>query len=326
MHHARSRAARAVILAALAASAVLAAGGARAAANISFTAPESYPEGVAVHAAKKELLVSSMHMGAIGRVAMDGKYQPFIEDERLISSVGMTVDAKRNLLWVAIADPGLSVRSKPETKRKLAAAAAFDLATGKRVAYHDLGVLAQGEHFANDLTLDEQGNVYVTDSFSPVIYKIDAAGKASVFAQSKLFEGEGFNLNGIVHHPAGFLLVGKHNSGELLVVDEKDPTKIAKVKLPENFPGADGLVLLAPDRLLIVQNKGPAGGADRTVELRTKDNWASAELAGSFKSVQPFPTTAARAGNTVYVLNAKLGELFDPKGPRSKDYLLQALD
>jgi len=300
-------------LAAITTSAIAAAG------NIVFTAAEAYPEGVAFDSKKKEFLVSSMHYGTIGRVSLDGSYRPFIDDDHVISSVGMTTDAKRNRLWVAISDPGVSTKTKPDTKNKLAAVAGFDLQTGKRVAYYDLGKLIEGGHFANDLTMDPDGNLYVTDSFSPVIYRIDAAGKTSVFAQNDLFKGEGFNLNGIVYNPAGFLLVAKYNSGELFKVDIKDPKQIQKVNLPENLSGADGLVLNTPDRLLIVQNNG----ADAVIELESSDNWNSAKIKTRSKSVLPFPTTATKVGKSVYVLNAKLGELFDPKGPKSKEYLLQ---
>jgi sugar lactone lactonase YvrE len=299
------------------ASAAFAGGG-----NVIFQAPEVYPEGVAFDSKSKEFLVSSMHYGTIGRVTLDGKYKQFINDDHVVCAVGMTVDEKRNRLWVAISDLGVSTKSKPDMKRKLAAVAAFNLKTGERIAYHDLGKLIEGEHFANDLTVGPKGDLYVTDSFSPVIYHVDTAGKASIFAQSDMFKGEGFNLNGIVYHPGGFLLVAKYNSGELFKVDIKDPKQIQKVNIPENFSGADGLVLNAPNQLIIVQNNG----ADAVVQLESSDNWSSAKVKSKAKTALPFPTTATKVGKSTYVLNAKLGELFDPKAPKSKEYLLQPFD
>ena len=58
---------------------------------------------------------------------------------------------------------GNSARSSPATQGKLAALAAYDATTGERRAYHDLGGLVEGGHFANDLALDAQGQVYVTE-------------------------------------------------------------------------------------------------------------------------------------------------------------------
>jgi hypothetical protein len=50
---------------------------------------------------------------------------------------------------------------------------------------------------SNDLTFDTAGNIYITDSFSPVIYKVDTDYKVSILIQDPAFAGEGFNLNRI---------------------------------------------------------------------------------------------------------------------------------
>ena len=59
--------------------------------------------------------------------------------------------------------------------------------------------------------------------------------------------------------------------------------------------------------------------------LRSADGWHTAREVGSVASPLPFPTTAARAGSTVFVLCAKLDEVFDPNAPRSDGLLLQRL-
>lgn len=288
------------VLAAALSSAALAAG------DVRFTAEQAYPEGIAWSAPQNSFFVSSIHQGVIGKVAMNGHYTPFIRDATLVSSVGLQFDAKRNLVWAAVGDLGNSVRSSPATQGKLAALAAYDATTGERRAYHDLGGLVEGGHFANDLALDAQGQVYVTDSFSPVIYRLDAQGKASVFVRSELFTGEGFNLNGIVWHADGYLLVNKHNSGELFRISTTGTPDIQRVALPEALKGADGLLLLAPNRLALVQN----AGADRVVELVSNDGWHSATIASEQKTAGSFPTTAARVGKNYYVLNADANDRF----------------
>jgi len=302
-----------VLAAALSAAAVAGAG------DVRFTAEQAYPEGVAWSALQDSFFVSSIHQGVIGKVGMNGHYTPFIRDDKLVSSVGLQFDVKRNLVWAAVGDLGNSARSTPATQGKLAALAAFDATTGERRAYHDLGRLVEGGHFANDLAIDAQGQIYITDSFSPVIYRLDAQGKASVFVRSELFTGEGFNLNGIVWHADGYLLVNKHNSGELFRISTTGTPDIQRVTLPEALKGADGLLLLAPNRLALVQNSG----ADRVVELVSNDGWKSATVASIRKTAQSFPTSAARVGKDYYVLNSRLDTLMTKDAPRVSDYLLQ---
>jgi sugar lactone lactonase YvrE len=287
--------------------------------DVNFSADTVYPEGVAWSAQQQAFLVSSVRHGTIGKVNLRGEYSAFIADSALVTTAGLALDAKRNVLWVAIGDLGAAERSGPTTQGKLAAVAAYDTKTGKRVAYHDLGSLFAGGHFANDLALDAKGNVYVTDSFSPVIYRVDTAGRATVFAQSELFTGENFNLNGIVAHPDGYLLVNKHNSGELFRVSIQDPTKIDRVQLPEALKGADGMVLRSPGRITLVQNSG----ADRTLDLVSTDGWKTATIARTRKSVYSFPTTAATRGKDVYVMNSRLDSLLTPDAPKVSDFVLQ---
>lgn len=290
-----------------------------AAGDIPFSADQVYPEGVTWSAAQKVFFVSSIRKGVIGKVTPKGAYTPFIEDERIVSSVGLHFDAKRNLLWTAIGDLGTSTRSKPANQGKLAALAAYDANTGERRAYHDLGDLVEGAHFANDLTIDPAGNVYVTDSFSPVIYRIDVHGEAAVFARSDLFKGEGFNLNGIVYHPDGYLLVAKSNSGDIFRVNIAEPSDIRRVALTKPVPGADGLVLRNRGRLTVVQNSG----RDQVADIVSTDGWKSGVLQPPRKSAMSFPTTAVMADKDLYVLNSRLDTLFSKDAPKVGDYLLQ---
>lgn len=289
-------------------------------AQIAFTAESAYPESVAWSEKRQMFFVGSVRRGTIGIVAPDGRYTPFIRDKALVSSAGLLVDDKRNALWVANSDPGAGEGTKASTKGQLAGVAVYDLATGARRAYHDLGKLTPGAHFANDIALDDAGNAYVTDSFAPVIYRIDTSGKASVFAQSPLFkDAEGFNLNGIAYHRDGYLLVGKYNSGDLFRVSIADPSRIERVALPAPLKGADGLNLVDPTHLVVVVNLG----SDKTVELVSSDGWKSAQILRETKSLASMPTAATRVGKDIYVLNSRLDTLFDPNATKVSDYLLQ---
>lgn len=116
-------------------------------------------------------------------------------------------------------DPGASDRSTPQTVGQLAGVAVYRQSTGALLAYYDLADLAPGRHFANDVAVDDSGNAYVTDSFSPIIYRIGTDGEAKVFVDNPVFgTEEGYNLNGIVWSPEGYLVVGNTMTGKLFRV------------------------------------------------------------------------------------------------------------
>jgi hypothetical protein len=114
-------------------------------------------------------------------------------------------------------------------------------------------------------------------------------------------------------HADGHLLVNKHHSGELFRIGTTGTHDIQPVALSEAPKGADGLLLLAPNRLALVQNSG----ADRVVELVSNDGWRSATIASRWEPAGSFPTSAARVGKTYYVLNSRLGTLMTQDAPES---------
>ncbi|MCJ9751813.1 hypothetical protein MOV61_13925 [Neorhizobium sp. BETTINA12A] len=288
--------------------------------EIVFTADKNYSESASWSSKQNRFFVGSVTHGTVGTVTQDGKYKPFIEDDKLVSTIGILVDDARDTLWVANSDPGAGTRTAAATQGTLAGIAKYDAITGKRLAYYDLGPLTEGPHFANDLALDDEGNAYVTDSFAPVIYKIDTTGKTSIFAQSPLFkDAEGFNLNGIAYHKGGYLLVGKYNSGDLFKVTISNPTDIRRVELAGSLKGADGFSLPDGERLYVAVNLG----IDKTIELVSTDDWKTAKVAREVKSVQSMPTAPTKVGNAVWVLNSRLDTLFNPKADKVSDFTLQ---
>ncbi|MEL6816929.1 MAG: hypothetical protein AAFP03_19320, partial [Cyanobacteria bacterium J06598_3] len=141
-----------------------------------------YPEGIEYNPQTGHFLLSSVREGTIYEIDADGAYSPFIEDERLVSTTGIHIDPVNNRLLVPNTDHGLSLQSDPERKLKMAELGIYDLTSGEPIAYADLAALRpEMGHFANDVATDEAGNAYVTDSVSPILYKVDTMGNASVF-------------------------------------------------------------------------------------------------------------------------------------------------
>lgn len=301
---------------------------------VAFTADELYPEGLAYDPTRDAVLVGSMTRGAVGLVRRDGRYEPLLDDALLVSSTGLLVDTERGRLYVCVADPGTAARTRPETQGRLARLVAFDLASGRRIATYDLGALADaqpgtpGGHFANGAALDDDGNVYVTDSFGPYVYRVTPDGAATVLVTDTAFTGEGFNLNGVVAHPDGYLLVAKYNEGALFRLTPAGATaRVERVSLegaPEGgYGAADGLALGPDGALYLVQN----GAANAVHRLESADGWRTARRTGSFTGAAAgdpaalaFPTSAAFVGDALHVVDARLGELFTAGAPRSSTF------
>lgn len=280
-----------------------------------------YPEGVAYNDKTNTFYVSSVKDATIGIVDAAGNYKPFYQDKDLKSSYGMKVNAAKNQLWVCTGDANYSDYSDSDTHKKIIRLIAVDLSSGKKVQDIDLSKLYTGKHFANDLAFDDKGNAYITDSYSPVIYKVDAQGKASVFAENDLFKGEDVGLNGIAYHPQGFLITVNNATGAILKVDVNNPANVTKVKINQLFPGADGLLWDAQGNLILVQNEGN----DKANQVVSTDGWVTAKVKAATSILDRFqyPTTGVMQGSKIYLLNAKLNELSDPTKKPSEEFSLQ---
>lgn len=275
-----------------------------------------YPETLEYDARRDQFLLGSFREGAIYAVDAAGGATRIVDDPRLCSVLGIAIDARRNRLWAVNSDLGACVRPSAAGPKQLAGVGVYDLSSGEPLLYADLASLLPGPHLLNGLALDAAGNAYVTDSFSPAIYEVDAAGHASLFLQSPQFMGEGINLNGVVVHPDGYLLVIKKSDGALFKVPLDEPAHFSRVAIAERFVGGDGLVLMGKRDLLIVANRVPRQAANSASALSSDDGWASALL----RAVEPlgdsYPTTAVLRGDGLYVVQSQLDELIQapPEG------------
>lgn len=278
-----------------------------------------FPEGVEYSSEVGSFFLSSLTEGTVYQANSEG-ISPFVEDERLVSSVGLQVDEQRNRLLVANSDLGFGVNSTEATQQNLAALGIYDLFTGESIAYANLGTLLPlAPHVANDIAVDALGNAYVTDSFSPVIYKVDPQGNSSIFLEDERFAGEGFNLNGLVYHPNEFLVVTKSNEGSLFKVPLDNPEEFSQVQIDRTLLGSDGLFLVDNDSLVLVSNE-----LNRVFALDTNDNWESAMVVDSFATPDVFPTTATVRESEIFALYSNLGILLDPNNTASvEEYTIQ---
>jgi sugar lactone lactonase YvrE len=274
------------------------------ASQINFTTPSGiYPEGIAYYPQKEAFLVSSITKGQIGMVDKLGNYSMFLDNENFYSTVGLKIYG--NKLYVAVGDLGLSNRSTATSPTTIARLLIFDLTSKALLNKIDLDTLYSGSHFANDLCVNASGDIYITDSFSPVIYKVSENGTPEVFVTDPRFSGNGINLNGILEHPDGYLLVAKNSDGKLFKVDLR--TKIiTEVVLSSPIIGMDGLLLLTDGSLLVGQNTNQ----EAYHKLVSTNRFATATITATDSRGLDFATTATLVNGQPYFLNTYISDLF----------------
>lgn len=264
-----------------------------------------YPEGIGYDSASGLYFVGSLTSPTVYQINSKGEHSHFLTDRRLISSAGIHVDGKNERLLVASLDLGTSTETANASKGKLAGLGIYDLHTGKPIHYINLAKALPGAHLANGITVDEMGNIYVTDSSSPKIYKIDRKYRTSVFLENTKFTGEGFNLNGIIYNKKGFLIVTKYNSNTLYRIPVNNPEAFEKIELDYSLSGPDGLVLLSENALAVIQNMN--GG--KISFFKTNDNWQSANHTNTVTLKDAYPTSGVVIEKGMAVIDGHINKL-----------------
>ena len=250
------------------------------------------PEGVEYDMANGRLLTGSLSEGSVFEIGADGQVTEFVNDAELVSSVGIEADEAYGRLFVANADRSV-FQGEGQGQAKLGV---YDLSTGSRIAMVDLASTVtdppeDAAYFANDVAGADNGIAYVTDTRLSVIYEVSTEYEASLLHR---FDDGGSGPNGIVYHPAGFLLVAR--GATLWKVPVDNPETLSEVMVAEEITGQDGMVWSAM-RLVIVSND-----ANRVVALRSEDEWGTAEGVG-VGAYEPQATTAAVVGDAIYVVH-----------------------
>ncbi len=263
------------------------------------------PEGVEYDQANGRFLTGSIAEGTIFTIGRDGSVVPFVRDADLKSSVGIEADEPRDRLLVANSD-AVVFGGGGAGQAKLGV---YNLTTGERLAMVDLaaviGTPSAPSYFANDVTVDGDGNAYVTDTFQGVIYRVGTDYQASVLHRFTNLP-EGAQLNGIVHHDGGYLLVvaGEHT----YKVPVANPSATTEVNVTGPVAGQDGIVWAADGRLVATSNSATE---PQLVAFTSSDAWASAQRAGVAPLVGQ-ATTAATVGAEVWAVHPHFNDAERP--------------
>ena len=252
--------------------------------------PQDFPEGVAVDAARGVAYTGSAATGTIYAVNLgSGAVTKFAEGggQGRASALGLKVDAQGRV-WAAGGASGTVSVLRPD---------------GFPVAI--LNTPKSPNAYVNDLTPAPDGNVYVTDSSRPVIFRVTPDLKLSAWLDlsgTPIRYAPGINLNGIVATPDGrALLTVQLNTGDLWRIDLR--TRAVR-RVMTGLTRGDGL-LLDGRTLYVVRN------AEGVI---TKVNLNADFTAGQIVAEEPlmglrFPTTLAAFGGDLIVPQGQLDKL-----------------
>lgn len=250
------------------------------------------PEGVAVHKHGRVFFVGATGDGTIYRGKIDSAtVREFIPGGAGKSAIGLEVAGSK--LYVAGGMTGDVL--------------VYSLATKQVVASFET---PGSGGFLNDLVVTRKGDVFVTDSFRPTLWRITAgqvrAGSGTpqgIPVGPEIVYQSQFNLNGIVARRGGKqLIVVQSNTGALFRIDLDDEAPngrtIRRIDA-EPLLGGDGL-LLDRGRLIVVQG---APAALRFLKLRAGATRAKVVETRTDPSLRG-PSTVDRARNLYLVVDA----------------------
>jgi sugar lactone lactonase YvrE len=224
-----------------------------------------------------------------------GTAERFIDAPAGRMAVGMAADTSHDLLFVAGGFTGQAY--------------VYDTRTGATVATYQLTSSASA--VINDVTVTQDG-AWFTDSLQAQLYFVPVSAAGALGPSSTLglsgpaadTSGD-FNLNGIQATANGKTLIVAHSTtGQLYTVD---PTSGASAAIAGvSVPQVDGIVLQGR-RLWAVQN------TNQVSRIRLRPNLASGVVEEVITSdLFQVPTTAARFGSRLAVVNAKFNTGFPP--------------
>lgn len=166
--------------------------------TVAFTLPERdlLAEGIAYDPRDGAFYVGSVHRRKIVRLAPDGSFSDFasLGGPGLWAPLGLRVDPVRRLLWVTTAAlPQMAGYLAADSGRS--ALLRYRLDTGELSGRYPVPRDGRA-HALGDLAVTRQGEVYVSDSRSPAIYRIAAGGESlERFVETPLlFSAQGLAL------------------------------------------------------------------------------------------------------------------------------------
>jgi hypothetical protein len=274
-----------------------------------------YPEGVSHDPRTGRFYVASIRHRSIAVVEPDGSARDFVRpgQDGFLAGLGVRVDAERGLVWATCAAlPQMEGYAAADSGR--GAIYAFELASGRLRVRHELPA-ASGGHVPGDLAVAPNGDVYLTDSLEPVIYRLcGERGALETWATHEEFR----SLQGLaLTTDENVLVVADYSHGLYFVSSPAGSTRprVIPIRPPAGMTllGIDGIARLGRD-LIAVQNGLVPPRVIRIRGAADGPNASAVEVLDRHLPTADEPTIGTIVGNEfVYVANSQW-EKYDEAG------------
>ena len=271
-----------------------------------------WPEGVDHDPRTGDFYLASVRRRTIVRVAPDGATRELWPSGTtgLGALLGVRVDAARRRIWATTSGLPQAEGYVPGDSA-IAALLRIDAATGRIDRRWDLPVVAGG-HVLGDVALGPRGEVYVSDSNEPVLYRLRPGADTLDRFRHPLFRG----LQGMAATPDGrFVYVADYSHG-LLRLSLSDGAVVRLGDAPGSTSlGCDGIVLHR-GAIVAVQNGVAPARIVRFALNAAGDSIVAARVLDQQPALAPEPTIGTMIGDRfVYVANSQW-EAYDGEGRR----------
>ena len=259
------------------------------------------PEGIA-SGRGSTFYVGSIPTGAIYQGDfLTGEGDLLVEPQEGRAAIGLKFDPRSGYLFVAGGPTG--------------EAYVYDSETGETVA---VLTLSEGPSFINDVVITQDA-AYFTNSFQPVIYRVPLEQNGQLSSTEEVetitlggdyqFTPGAFNANGIAVTPNGdTLIIVNSTEGALYNVDP-ETGEATRIDLGEGSVTAGDGILLQGKTLYVVQNQ-----LNQVAVIELNSDYTAGTIVDTISSERfRVPTTIARFGSSLYVVNARFGTPVTPE-------------
>ena len=272
--------------------------------SIRMPASFQYPNGIS-HASDGTLYIGSITSGQILRITPDGRTEIFFPgNDEVFAATALRLDEPRGILWGSSPDFLGTRNSNGETVHRPPRIFSIDVRSGdvQRIIFMPEG------GFGNDLAIDPDGGVYITDStLARIHYLPPKTGQLQTWVVDERFQAERIGLAGIARRSDGVLIVGNYSNGTLFKVmpQLEGSPMVEEIPLERSLENPDGMQF-APDGSLILTEGAATSGNGHLLRINIFVPGTNPTPIETLASALKSPVNLTLVGQEIWVTESQI--------------------